>query len=72
MQFILYTHPEQIFLLGCDCSLNGHFYDQKQSLEVGPVIENWKRLKRFAQTYYPDTRIISVNPIGLKGVFEEQ
>jgi hypothetical protein len=72
MQFILYTHPERIFLLGCDCSLNGHFYGGEQSLWVGPVIENWKRLKHFAQTYYPDTRIISINPVGLKGVFEEQ
>ena len=29
-------------------------------------------MKEFAETYYPDTEIISINPVGLKGVFKDE
>ncbi len=28
-------------------------------------------MKGFAKTYYPETEIISVNPVGLKGLFHD-
>ena len=28
-------------------------------------------MKKFAEVYYPETEIISVNPIGLKGLFRD-
>ncbi|MDR3048760.1 MAG: hypothetical protein LBV16_02820 [Elusimicrobiota bacterium] len=31
----------------------------------------WIMLKEFAQMYYPDTEIISINPVGLKGNFKD-
>ena len=31
----------------------------------------WPNLKTFAQRHYPETQIIAVNPIGLKGIFRE-
>lgn len=72
MQFILYTHPKKIYLLGCDCSLSGYFYgDTQHYLAVENVVDNWRRFKYFTQTYYPGTSIISINPLGLKGIFEE-
>ena len=73
MQFILWTNPKRIYLVGCDCSLNG-YYDSKDknNLATQKVIEGWKKLKEFAQTYYPDTEIISINPIGLKGIFKDE
>ncbi|MGN1154362.1 MAG: glycosyltransferase [Candidatus Gastranaerophilaceae bacterium] len=72
MQFILYTHPKRIYLLGCDCSMGGYAYGEHQAyLDCDTVISNWAKFKHFAKTYYPDTEIISVNPVGLKGMFKE-
>ena len=73
MQFILWTNPRKIYLVGCDCSLSGYNdkKDGQNSLAVDNVIEGWKKMKEFAKTYYPDTEIISINPVGLKGVFKD-
>lgn len=86
MQFILYTNPENIYLIGNDCTVNRaeHFYDNSEtficSLESRnePLAENqknlinsWKQIKTFASLYYPCTKIISVNPVNLKGLFED-
>ena len=78
MQFILWTHPKRIYLVGCDCSLGGYFNNEKLNekekqnyLNTVEIIENWKKLKFFANRYYPDTEIISINPVGLKGVFKD-
>lgn len=38
---------------------------------MNKLIGNWIMLKKFAETYYPDTKIISVNPVGLKGIFTD-
>ena len=73
MQFILWTNPKRIYLVGCDCS-NAHYDntplgDNHTSLSF--LIEPWKNFKNFAQRYYPETEIICVNPVGLKGIFKE-
>lgn len=70
MQFILWTNPEKIFLVGCDCS-SGYFDDRKNAHSLNHLIKNWVELKKFAEKYYPETKIFSINPIGLKGVFED-
>lgn len=74
MQFILWTHPDKIYIAGCDCDLNGYYDDKssKNNLEVNEIIEGWKDLKIFIETYYPDIEIISVNPKGLKGLFKDE
>lgn len=86
MQFILYTNPAKIYLVGIDCSAAGHFTDNtKNHIEEFDIskrgeniniwadisIQFWKQLKEFADTYYPETDIISVNPVGLKGLFKD-
>ena len=70
MQFILWTNPNKIYLVGCDCS-SGYFDKTKSTTSMNKLIGNWIMLKKFAETYYPDTKIISVNPVGLKGVFTD-
>lgn len=81
-QFLLYTNPKKIYIVGIDCNLatGGHFvggvYDiasRGESVANNDLrsINDWKALKKFAQTYYPDTEIISINPVGLKGVFKD-
>lgn len=70
MQFILWTNPAKIYLVGCDCS-SGYFDKTNSAQPMNYLAENWIKLKEFAQVYYPDTKIVSVNPVGLTGVFED-
>ena len=86
MQIALFTNPSIIYLVGCDAS-QGHFVqpqslskeriakheaDLKSAVSGNIVIEMWKEIKMFAAAFYPDTRIISINPVGLKGIFEDE
>lgn len=81
MQFILYTNPSKIYLVGIDCGNAGkHFAGEEHDVAsrgeklndtLHLQIEEWKQLKEFANHYYPETEIISVNPVGLKGIFKD-
>lgn len=68
IQFALYTNPQKIYLVGCDCS-NGHYIEQNGNSKFTHLVKPWVKLKEFAQIYYPDTEIICVNPVGLKNIF---
>ena len=74
MQFVLFGQPDVVYLVGCDCTQN-HFdeqYDVAKNLDMSFLAEKfWPTLKKFQQIYYPDTKIISINPIGLKGLFHD-
>ena len=80
IQFALYTRPKRLLLIGCDCSANGHF-DEANFSEINMSynmysavsiwIDGYKRLKKFVKQHYPDTEIVSVNPVGLKGMFRD-
>ena len=74
LQFILWTYPKRIYLVGCDCTTNGYAYDNKckNFLYTDKIIEAYKKFKSFTNKYYPDIEIISVNPVGLKGIFKEE
>ena len=39
------------------------------SLELAKV--GYARTKMFARQYYPETEIISINPVGLRGLFKD-
>lgn len=84
LQFILYTQPKRIFIVGIDCTgaskkyfkSTGEEYDNSQRGEDASMvdqlnIEYYYKIKDFADTYYPYTEIISVNPVGLKGLFKD-
>lgn len=82
IQFILYTNPKTIYLVGIDCTASSkqHFtgatisnLGRNESLANNDKINifAWKKLKEFVETYYPETEIISVNPVGLKGIFRD-
>ena len=85
MQIMLYTNPDTIYLVGCDAS-SGHFIQPDQlsqeriqahekdlsiAVKGDKTIAKWMELKKFANAYYPDTKIVSINPVGLKGIFED-
>ncbi len=86
MQLALYMNPSKIYIVGCDMSGNhfapGHQTEEQvkqEGLELKKIwerdtqalIARWKEIKEFARIYYPQTEIVSVNPIGLKGVFTD-
>ena len=78
IHFALYTQPKKILLVGCDCSANGNFdgplANDFQFMEQSLVlqwIDGYKKVKEFASIHYPSTKIISVNPVGLKGLFSD-
>lgn len=71
-QFALYTNPRRIYLVGCDCSDCGYFDGSKQTGKSSHLVYGWQKLKEYKDTYYPDTEIISINPVGLKGLFEDK
>ncbi len=75
MDFALFTYPKEIYLVGCDCSNSGYFYKStdeqikdNKKLATSNMRVSYARLKTFADQYYPDTEIISINPVGLKGL----
>ena len=86
MQFALWMNPDEIYIVGCDHS-GGHFTTKglsenlsKADCELSmatwknnlkPARRQWKQLRTFAQIYYPDTKIISINPVGLRGIFTD-
>lgn len=86
MQLCLYMNPRRIYIVGCDMSGN-HFSRGNQTEEEEKqqgillektfqskqkdLIKRWKEIRDFASLYYPDTEIISVNPVGLKGIFRD-
>lgn len=82
LQFILYTNPARIYIVGIDCttSTGKHFigfdYDSTTRNENAcrndeNNIKAYIQFKQFIQMYYPETEIISVNPVGLKGIFKD-
>lgn len=75
MQIALWMGPKRIFLVGCDCSTSGYFLGEKsdipQILIPRRLIAGWNLIKQYAQQIYPNTEIISINPVGLKGMFTD-
>ncbi|WP_079754666.1 glycosyltransferase [Campylobacter coli] len=72
LQFACFTNPLKIYLVGCDCS-NGHFYDSDfyADFSLNSQIKTWTNIKKVLDRFYPNIEIISVNPVGLKGVFKD-
>lgn len=86
LQFILFTNPRRVYLVGCDCTgfAGGHFVhggkdrdnegtcDKDFWLQQNKYMHaGWQKIKDFARLYYPDTEIISINPVGLCGMFND-
>lgn len=74
LEFILYTHPKRIYIAGCDCSSTGHIHWDDYNLsnhEENLLLYGWKTMKKFINSNYPDIEVISINPVGLKGMFKD-
>lgn len=71
LQFILFTNPKRLYLVGWDCG-NAHAY--KTNVKINAAMQA-KICERYfiphLRTYYPDIEVVSINPIGLKGMFQD-
>ncbi len=72
MSYALWTTPKRIFLVGADCS-SGHASSLKAKHhgDLNYLLKPWKSMANFIKNKYPDIEIISINPIGLKGLFNK-
>ena len=75
LQFALYTHPKRIYLVGCDCSEDGYFYSEQNEYNKNILLRRlprlWSEAAYSIQMLYPDIEVISINPVGLKGMFKD-
>ncbi|MCL2492848.1 MAG: hypothetical protein FWF33_02250 [Clostridiales bacterium] len=78
IHFALYTNPKSLYLVGCDTSYFGYFSTGRHSETIPEMryhlfhrMIGYKKLKEFAQHYYPDTEIFSINPVNLRGLFKD-
>jgi hypothetical protein len=81
IQFALWGNPKRIFIVGCDCAgqndpLHWHHFDDKDTskhnlVPIKALLSGWEKIAGFASICYPDVEIISVNPVGLKGMFKD-
>lgn len=70
LAFALWTHPKRIYLVGCDCT-SGYFNLPDNSMRLKFSESPWLKAKKFADIHYPDCEIVSINPVGLKGIFKD-
>ena len=71
LHFALWTYPDKIYLVGLDTAPVGNLFDGPTSYHYRMMLIGYKKFKSFAERYYPDTEIISINPVGLKGLFKD-
>ena len=73
IHFALFTYPAELYLVGCDVTHAGHFYDRKKdnSLQLNKLKVGYAKMKAFAEHHYPETKIFSINPVSLKGLFTD-
>lgn len=76
LHFALFTYPQRIYLVGCDNAPTGHYdgtgYEKTWEESSLPEFKKiYESMKKFACIHYPETEIISVNPVGLKGIFKD-
>ncbi|MBR2509712.1 MAG: hypothetical protein IKB71_08190 [Lentisphaeria bacterium] len=73
LQFALYTYPDKIYLVGLDTAQTGNFFNADGVCRYldKKMLKGYKIFKEFAAIHYPETEIISINPVGLKGIFSD-
>jgi hypothetical protein len=79
LHFALFTNPRRIYLAGCDTSYFGYADGSEQTRKTGAIrsqmthrIDGYRRMRDFAAHVFPETEIISINPVTLAGLFSDQ
>lgn len=79
LQWALFTNPQRIFIVGCDATGLVNMYREKPDKlsglqELGGYeyqLQGWNLIKEDMRFCYPQIEIVSVNPVGLKGYFND-
>ncbi len=71
LNFAAYTHPKRIFLVGLDTVQAPCFDGKEHPYQMDNIIKGYKLFKIFMEKYYSDVEVISINPVGLKGLFRD-
>jgi len=78
LNFVFFTNPKRVYLVGCDVSFSESFIHNngKEGVKFWRVhLNRWTigycEIKKFVQRWYPETEIISINPVNLKGIFTD-
>lgn len=73
LHFAIYTGATKIYLVGIDNSLNGYFTEQykQRFLQTNEIYSGFQKVRRFMSAKHPSVEIISINPVGLKGLFND-
>lgn len=71
LQFLCFCHPKTIYLVGFDCTNIVNPELQTMSLQSHLQLRSWHKFKEIAKNMYSDIEFISVNPVGLKGLFKD-
>ena len=71
--FAVHLGVKKIYLVGCDSANNGYFDDRKQTgdFRADNIVRDWHLFAKSLRLFYPDLEIISVNPVGLRGLFKD-
>ena len=69
LQFAVYTNPDNIYLVGIDCS-SGNIYNNSND-NYKYQMEGWEMMKKALKNMGAYDKIISINPVGLKGLFND-
>lgn len=74
LQFALYAGCKKVYIVGCDGpGTMSSFLDNERAYPVNKehFFQHWKFFRKFVRSKYPDVRIVNVNPLALKGFFDE-
>jgi len=76
LQFLIYAGISKIYLVGADCSggpsfgIDGPDFFGKER-DYTETLPDWTNFKKYLNKKKPNVRIVSINPVGLKGYFED-
>jgi hypothetical protein len=76
MQIALWMHPEKIIIVGADTFGYKHAskincLEAEKRCDYSQFVFGWRKLKEYIDQIYPDIEIQSMNPVGLRGVFQD-
>ena len=70
LQFITYTNPKEIYLVGCDCG--GLHANSTEKFEIAKTqLYSWKLVKKILDRDYNHIKVTSINPVNLKNFFND-
>lgn len=71
MQFALFCGFQEINIVGCDINGSQHFHQNNRKSDLSYLKRSWGLFKSFIDNNYPNVQINVINPIGLKGYFND-